>query len=107
MYCVTEIRQALLVTKGTKVADAGALDLRLWKGAGANCQEWAKFHAAFGTGPLVTFSRVGLSDDLTQAVVVMQREDCAWGRRELFILNRTSSNGWAVLYWLSQWSYGD
>jgi hypothetical protein len=60
---------------------------------------WARFREAYGDDRLFTFSRVGFSHDLSQAVVFMGYQGTRVGIGSLYFLAR-QANGWHLLYQL-------
>jgi hypothetical protein len=87
---------------GTTVALVSEEALRSYFQEGSMAQGWQKFSAAYGDTQLLTFSRVGLSHDLSQAVVFQGYQGPRIGVGSLLFLRREADT-WRLMYQLRLW----
>lgn len=93
---------ANLSVPGSTVVLVAESTLRNYFQKGNEAQGWTKFSAAYGDPQLLTFSRVGLSHDLSQAVVFQGYQGARIGTGSLLFLRR-EANAWRVMYTLRLW----
>src|SRR5205085_2391371 len=62
----------------------------------STAQGWGKFRQSYGESQLYTFSRVGISHDLSQAVVFMGYQGARIGTGSVYFLHREGRT-WRVL----------